>query len=76
MWQGGRRRDGQGEESEASASAPSQETVSLLTGIMLKCVEGKGEDSFITKQPVALHPPTCQSLPLGTGETQTQSQVP
>ena len=49
---------------------------SLLTGTMLKCVEGKGEDSFITKQPVALHPPTCQSPPLGTGETQTQSQVP
>lgn len=42
MWRGERRRDGKGEQSEASASAPSQgDCENLLTGIMLKWVGGE-----------------------------------
>lgn len=76
-WQGGRKKGRLGRRERSLCLSPVPgERESLLTGTCGIGWRGEGEDGFVTKQPVALHPPICQSPPLGTGESQTQSRVP
>lgn len=49
--------------------SPVPETVRTCSQDHAEVGGGRKEDSFVTKQPVALHPPACQSPPLGPGQT-------
>lgn len=48
-WRGGRQKGRLGRIERSLCLSPVPEFVSLLTGVMLTWLEGKGEDGFVTK---------------------------